>query len=347
MAIFHANRGRTPTRATQPPGKPTDAVVLLKSLHGMVPPSNPMQPAPPPLMICWTARPERKVQQAVSVYGPQTVITGIQKRLLGIRSGVRAEAIDDPLLAELQAGRFLCVAEVCTTAGSALPIAVVGKEHTLLTALLPSLATQAGVFAATLRIVLSPIPDRLWRLDVQAVMERVKGDAGNDEQQALKAKASGPTLAAAIWVMVVADDPAAGVAQVQTIGTVLAGSAQAVGSQQQRLQLGPILVLPAVVPPSPPFPRSRWRVGLIAGAILAGLVAFALWRFGLYLGRPLVWAIPPLALWLPLLLLAASWRKRTNAELPRQHAAIIGGIPKPRNPRVVPIWWPWLGKVEA
>jgi hypothetical protein len=30
----------------------------------------------------------------------------------------------------------------------------------------------------------------------------------------------------------------------------------------------------------------------------------------------------------------------------QQHAAITGGLLPPRNPRVVPIWWPWLGRVE-
>jgi hypothetical protein len=339
---------RTYMRLTVPastPGKPTDALTLLKSLHGMVPAGNPMQPAAPPLMLCWTARPERKIQQGVSL-APEAIVTSVQKRLLGIRSGTKAVVADDPFLAELQPGRTLCVAEVRTVAGDALPIAVIGKEQTLLAALLPALAPQAGVIASGVRIVSEPIADRLWRLDVLAMLERLKLDAGADEQQALKAKASGPAFRMRIMLLAVADEQQAGVAQVQTIGAALAGSVQAAATQTQRLQAGPAQVFPAVVQPSPPFPRRLRRVGLTVGIILAGLLALLLWRWGLAAGHRLLWAIPPLALWLPLLTLAVRWRKRVNAELVERHAAIIGGLLPPRNPRVVPIWWPWLGRVE-
>ncbi len=340
---------RTYLRLTIPasaPGKPTDALTLIKSVHGMVPPGNPMQPAAPPLMLCWTARPERKIQQGVSVAGPDTTVTSIQKRLLGIRSGTKAVVTDDPLLAELQAGRFLCIAEVGTTAGSVLPIAVVGKEQTLLSALLPALAPQAGVVVSGVRIVQEPIASRLWQLDVLAMLERLKLDAGSDEQQALKAKASGPAFRTRILLLAVADDPQAGAAQVQTIGAALAGTAQPVATQTQRLQAGPVQLLPAVVPPSPPFPRSQRRVGLLLGLLLAGLLALFLWRWGLAPARPLLWGVVPLALWLPVLVLAARWRKRSNADLVERHAGIVVGMLPPRNPRLVPLWWPWLGRVE-
>jgi hypothetical protein len=340
---------RTYLRVTVPasaPGKPTDALILLKSLHGMVPPGNPMQPAAPPLMLCWTARPERKIQQGVSVAGPETLITSVQKRLLGIRSGTKAVATDDPLLAELQPGRFLCVAEARTVAGDALPIAVIGKEHTLLAALLPALAPQAGVLAAGARIIQEPILDRFWRLDVLALLERLKLDSGTDEQQALKAKAAGPAYRTRVMLLAVAEDPQAGAVQVQTIGAALSSSAQAVATSTQRLQAGPVQVFPAVVQAPPPFPRSQRRASLAIGLILATALGLFLWRFGLAPARPLLWAILPLAFWLPVLVLAARWRKRTNADMAHQHAAIIGGLLPPRNPRAVPIWWPWLGRVE-
>jgi len=327
------------------PGKPADAAALLKSLHGMVPPGNPMQPAAPPLMLCWTARPERKIQQGISVAGPDTTVTSVQKRLQGMSSGTKAVATDDPLLAELKLGRFLCVAEARTIAGDALPIAVVGKEHTLLAALLPALAPQAGVLVASLRLVQEPIADRLWRLDVLALLERLKQDAGAEEQQALKAKAAGPAFRSRLLLMAVAEDPQAGAAQVQTLGATLAASVQAVALQSQRLQAGPVQVLPAVVPPVTPFPKIQKRIGLVAGVILAAVLAFIFWRFGLATTRPLLWAIPPFVLWLPVLALAARWRKRTNASLPLRHAAIVVGVLPPRNPRVVPIWWPWLGRI--
>jgi len=337
---------RTYLRVTVPasaPGKPTDALVLLKSLHGMVPPGNPMQPAPAPLMLCWTARPERKIQQGLSVAGPDSLTTSLQKRLQGITSGTKVIAVDDPLLAALQPGRFLCVAEARLLAGAALPIAVVGKEHTLLAALLSALAPQAGVLAAGVRIIQEPIADRRWRLDVLALLEQLKLDAGTDEQQALKAKAAGPAFRCRLLLMAVADDPQAGAAQVQTIAAALAASAQAVAANTQRLQAGPVQVLPAVVQAPPHLPRRHTCVGLLAGVLLAAMLALLLGRTGLAHMHPLAWAVVPLAFGLPLLALAARWRQRTDAELPRRHAALLGGVLPPRNPQVVPIWWPWLG----
>lgn len=326
------------------PAKPADAVTLFKSLHGMVPPINPMQPTLAPLMLCWTARPERKIQQAISVAGADTTTTSLQKRLQGITSGTKVVVIDDPLLAELKPGRFLCVAEARTVAGDALPIAIVGKEQVLQTALLSSLAPQAGVVLASARIVQEPIPDRLWRLDVLALLERMKLDTGTDEQQALKAKASGPAFRGRLLLIAVADDPQAGAAQVQTMGAALAASAQAIALTSQRLQAGPVQVLPAVVSPRPPFPKMQKRAGLIAGGLLAVVLAFVLWRSGQTFAHPVLWAVPSLALPLPVLTLAAHWRKRTDADLPLRHVASLAGLLPPRNPRVVPIWWPWLGR---
>ncbi len=137
------------------------------------------------------------------------------------------------------------------------------QEHTLLAALLPALAPQAGVLAAGVRIVQEPIPDRRWRLDVLTLLERLKLDSGADEQQALKAKAAGPAYRTRIVLLAVAEDLQAGAAQVQTIGAALASSAQAVATSTQRLQAGPVRILPAVVQPPPPFPARggapAWR----------------------------------------------------------------------------------------
>ena len=328
------------------PTKPVDAVTLLKSLHGMVPASNPLQPAPAPLMLCWTARPERPIQQALSLAGPDSLVMSLQKRMQGITSGTKVIAIDDPLLAELQPGRWLCGAEARTVAGDALPIAVVGTAQTLLSGLLPTLAPQAGVYVASVRLIVEPIPDRLWRLDVLALRERLKRDAGTEEQQALSAKAAGPAFRCRLLLLAVADEPAAGVAQVATIGAALAGSAQAVALSAQRLQAGPVQLLPAVVPPRPPCPRRQRWLGLISGVLLAAMLALLLRRSGLALTYPLAWAVVPLVFWLPLLTLAAAWRRRTDAELPLRHATLLAGVLPPRNPRVVPLWWPWLGRVE-
>lgn len=337
---------RTYLRLTVPtsaPAKPADAVTLLKSLHGMVPPNNPMQPTLAPLMLCWTARPERKIQQAISIAGPDATTTSLQKRLQGIASGTKVVAIDDPLLAELKSGRFLCVAEARTIAGDTMPIAIVSREQTLLTGLLPALAPQAGVVLASARIIQEPIPDRLWRLDVLALLERMKLDTGTDEQQALKAKASGPAFRSRFLLIAVADDPQAGAAQVVTMGAALAASTQSIALTSQRLQAGPVQVFPAVVPPRLPLPRVWKGSGLIGGVLIAVMLTFFLWRSGMTMTHPFLWAVPPLMLWLPVLSVAAVWRKRTDADLPLRHAAILGGLLPARNPRVVPIWWPWLG----
>lgn len=337
---------RTYLRVTVPAsatGKPADAVSLLKALHGMVPPINPMQPTPAPVMLCWTARPERKTQQAVSLVAPPTLITGVQKRLQGITGGTKVVVADDPLLAELKPGRFLCVAEARAVAGDALPIAVVGREHGLLAAMLPALVPQTGVIAAGVRIMAEPISDRLWRLDVLAMLERMKLDAGTEEQQALKAKAAGPSYRTQLLLIAVADEPQAGVAQVQTMGSSLAGTAQSVGLTAQRLQAGPVQVFPAVIAPTLPLPKAQRWIGFVLGLLLALGVAAGLWFTHLLPAPSLLWAVPVLVLWIPLLLIASQWRKRQQADQVLRYGAIISGVMRPRNPRVVPLWWPWLG----
>ena len=92
--------------------------------------------------------------------------------------------------------------------------------------------------------------------------------------------------------------------------------------------------------------ENRPRSGTVDVALVVAAGAFAAWMLFGNLAHPLLWAVPPLLLWLPVLALAARWRKRTDADLPLRHAAILTGLLPPRNPRVVPIWWPWLGRTS-
>lgn len=331
-----------PARAA---GKPGTVVPLLSALHGMLPSPTPRQPAPTPLLLCWTAQPEQKVQQGVSIAGPPACVTSVQKHLLGIASGTTANAIADPLLTALRPGRLLCVAEARLVLGDDVPIAVVGATPTLLRGLLPALAPQGGVVAASVRLALAPIPDRRWRLAVLTLGERRTAEVGPTERQALTAKAAGPAFRCRLLLLAVAEDAAAGTAQVQTLASALAASAQAVGLRSQRLQAGSVQVLPAVVAPPPPLAIARRAGGVLVGVLLAALLTHLLWRVGLV--SPLGWALPFLVLPLPLLVLAAHQRACTDAALVQRHAALLEGLLPPRNPRLVPIWWPWLGHRDA
>jgi len=338
---------RTYLRLTIPasvPAKPADAVTLLKSLHGMVVAGTPMQPTAAPLMLCWTAWPERKIQQAISVAGQATTVTSLLKRLQGVASGTKVVTRTDPLLAALTPGRFLCAAEVATVAGADLPIGIVGRESTLLSALLPALAPQTGVLLTSARLIQEPIPDRRWRLRVLALVEQLKLDTSAEEQAALKAKAAGPAFRSRLLLLAVADVPQAGAAQVQTMGAAFAASAQAIGMTTQRLQVGNIQVLPAIVPARAPFPAMQRQLGGMTGILVALLLLGWLWRLGMVLLLPLLLVL--LILPLPILILGAIWRRRTGADLPQRHAAILAGVLPPRNPEVVPIWWPWLGRTS-
>lgn len=354
LVSLYAQRMHTPAQlrryirlaiSASTPGKTADAVALLKSLHGMVEPINPLQPAATPLILTWTARPERKIQQGVSIAGPEPVITSVMKRLQGLAGGAQAHEVDDPLLAELLPGRVLCFAEVGLALSAELPIAMIGKEHTLLSALLPALAPQAGVLASSVRIALEPVADRRWRLAVLALRERLRRDLEADEQQALRAKAAGPAFRCRLLLLAVANDSEAGIAQLQTIGAALAGSAQGLGLKSQRLRAGPVMTLPATPSLCARMPHSWWRGGMASGVMIG--IAIAFMPVPLTRGQPLLaWAIPLLVAGLPLLALAARWRSRSGRHLARRRAALLAGQLPPRNPRVVPIWWPWLGRVE-
>lgn len=324
--------------------KPADVAALLKALHGFATPINPLQPAPAPLLLSWSARPERKIQQGLGVAGPAALAASVQRRLLGLAAGAQAIEAPDPLLAELRPGRVLCVAEARSSAPGALPIAVPGVQAGPLAGLLPALAPQAGIALASLRIALEPIPDRRWRLAVLALLERLKHDAGADEQQALKAKAAGPAFRCRVLLLAVADDEAAGRAQLQMLGDALAATAQACDQQIQRLRAGPAIVLPAVLPSPVPLPWTWRLLGAGIGGMIAIEMAIMLLRADASSGPALLCAA--LALLTPSLALAAAWRRRTRAQQALDHALIVAGALPPRNPHVVPIWWPWLGRVD-
>lgn len=321
---------------------PVDGITLLRTFHGMLPPANLMMGTPVPLVLRWSGRAEEPVEQGVTVCGQPTLVTSIQKTLEGLGGGTRADANDDPFLAALKPGRYLCYADVRLTAPSDLPIAVAEKgRDPLIDALLPAMAPQSGVVISDVQIMLRPVGDRTWRLPVLARLESLKVDSAAAERRVMEAKAAGPAFQIHMRLRAISERPESGQAMVQTMAATLSSSAQAVANAQQRLSAGGVQVLPAVVDPRPPFPALLRTVGIALGVILMLASAVGLWVFKAPL---LLWVWAPLLLPLPFLGLAAFHRKRVNAELPQAYQAVVNSVMPPVNPKIVPLIGDWLRK---
>ncbi|KAB8140789.1 hypothetical protein F8S13_22585 [Chloroflexia bacterium SDU3-3] len=323
------------------PASGQDGITLHQSLHSMLPAQRPGQAALPPVVTCWTLRPEQRAQWGVSLALDAVTARSLEKRLQGVMSGTKVVAEADPLAQALTEGRVLAVGTLRLTAADSYPLAMGLKDMTLQRSVLTAMAPQAGVVLSSLRTAQVPLPDRQWRLGVLGLLERQKLDLATDEQQALKTKASGPAFRTQVQLLAVASDAAAAVGQVQTMAGAFAASTQAVGMVSQQLRLAGVQVYPAVVPPPARLPLALRVVGALLGLALGGWAGWYLWARAVAVGA--LWAVPALLLLLPLLALAAWWRRRTNADLgQRQRAALLGLMP-PQNPRLVPLWWPWLG----
>ena len=323
---------------------PLEGVTLLRTLHGMLPPTNLARGSPVPLTLRWTAHPEMPVTQGVTVCGTPTLRTSISKTLEGLTRGAAAEVHDDPFTTELTEGRWLSWADVRQVAPRFLPIAVAGRtDDPLLDALLPALAPQAGVVVADVQIMLAPLPDRTWRLPVLAQQEALKLDIAATEKQALDAKVAGPAFRVGVRLRVIADTREAGVAMVETMAATLSSSAQAVAGSVQRLAAGGAQALPAVLPPAPLLPTKAVRVALLGGAALAVVVAVGCGRG---VADPLLWALPLLAFPIPALALGCGHRRQIQADRHLVHAGVCGVILPPANPNLVPLISPWLGRTE-
>jgi hypothetical protein len=323
--------------------KPEEGVSLIRTLHGMLPPVNLKRGSGAPLVLRWIGMPEQPIQQGVSVLGTTDFIVSIQKTLEGLGKGTEADIVDDPLLKELKAKRYLCWADARLQAADDLPIAIVSGPSPLQDALLPALSPQAGVVLADVQLILRPVPDRSWRTAVLARLESLKVDAGAAERRVMEQKAAGPAFEVAIRLIVIAEQSEAGEQMVKTMGNALASSAQGIATAQQRLVCGPVQVLPAVIAP-PPLPKPQRLIGIIGGGALAG-ISLAL-MMALHLGdRGLaLWFLPLCLLPLPLLAIAARWRKRTGAAALLRWLTVAKSIMEPTNPNIVPIWSPWLGR---
>ncbi|WP_322489358.1 hypothetical protein [Chloroflexus sp.] len=283
------------------------------------------------------------VTQGVTVCGPPTLLTSIAKTLEGLTRGAAAEVLPDPFTAELQEGRWLCWADVRQVAPRFLPIAVADKsDHPLLDAMLPALSPQAGVILADVQIMLSPLADRTWRLPVLAQQEALKLDIATAEKQAIDAKAAGPAFRVGMRLRVIAENREAGLAMVQTVAATLSSSAQPVASTVQRLAAGGVQALPAVLPPAPALPGLLVKIALGFGAVLALTVAAGCWTWAG--GGLLKWALPFLSFPIPVLMLGCWHRRRIKADMRLLHAGVIGAILLPVNPKLVPVFSPWLGR---
>lgn len=324
---------------------PLEGVTLLRTLHGMLPLVNLAQGSPVPFTLRWTARPEMPVTQGVTVCGPPTLLTSISKTLEGITRGAAAEVMEEPLATALKEGRWLCWADVRQAAPRFLPIAVASRaDDPLLDAMLPALSPQAGVIMADIQVMLSPLSDRSWRLPVLAQQEALKLDIATPEKQAIDAKAAGPAFRVGMRIRVVAESREAGIAMVQTIGATLSSSAQPVAGSVQRLSASGVQSLPAVLPPALALPAQATRIALGVGIGLALAVAAGCWLWAS--AGLLKWALPLLVVPLPTLALHAGHRRQIKADMYLLHAGAVGAILPPMNPKLVPLFGPWLGRTE-
>lgn len=324
--------------------KPDEGISLIRTLHGVLPPTNLRLGAGAPLVLRWTGMPEQPIKQGVSVLGPTDLIVSMQKTLEGLGKGTEADVVDDPIVKELKAKRYLCWADARLQAPDDLPIAIPSGPSPLQDALLPALAPQSGVVLADVQIILRPVPDRSWRTAVLARLESLKVDAGTAERRVMEQKAAGPAFEVAIRLIAIAEKPEAGAQMVKTMGNALSSSAQGIATAQQRLVCGPVQVLPAVIEPPPPFPKQQRLIGLVAGIGLALLSLVLMMVLHLSDRGQEMWLLPPFLLPLPFLALAARRRKQTDADAPMRLLGIVKSIMEPTNPNIVPIWSPWLGR---
>ena len=337
---------RTYMRIAFPASAPAaikDGPNLLRSFHGMTAPVTPRNPQVAPIMLCWTGRPEQRIQQGVSLTGTPAFRTTLQRAIEAVSPGTQVQTWDDPLLEACKPGRMLAIAVMTATAGTTLPIAPLGASPVVQEALLTALKPQAGVAATSVRLALEPIPDRQWRRDVMAMLERAKPEAaGTDEQQALKAKAAGPAFRSGISVYVIADTAEAASMQLQTITGAFAGTLQSFGFATQRLVVQQSVIVPAVPRPPAPLPRLWALVAALSGVlVLAGAAVGSI--SGLMPLTALTATLSGLLAAVPMLAVRAFWRASTRADQWMVPTAALRGLLHPQNPRVIPVFWPWFG----
>lgn len=328
---------------------------LMRTIHGMLPPSNLRRGDGAPLALRWTGRPERAVVQGVSVQGPETLVKALEQALKGVSAGTEVDTQPDPLLAELRPGRYVCWSDVRLAASDALALAIPpGGAGPLVDHLIQTLAPQTGCFAGDVQVMLRPVGDRAWRTRVLALLERLKVDAGNPEKRVMELKAAGPAFDYHVRLIVVAATPQSGQTMVTTMGAALAASAQSMASAQQRLIAGAVHVAPAVIPPVPALPARTARRSWLAGAVLA----LALWGAIGVMARsyasgasgpwfsPAIWALPVPFMALPRTMMGARWRKAHQADLPDRLQTVLKSVMPLRNPRIVPLWSEWFGHLS-
>jgi len=329
--------------------KASGGIGLLRTLHGQIPPRNPMKGSPAPLILRWTDLPEQAVVQGVSVLDTPDVATPVTKTLQGIAANTdvdvwtkKGQAID-PLRNELQPGRVLCTCDMRLTAPDDLPISLVsGTESPVLDSLLPAMATQTGIYATDVQVILSPVPDMgSWRNRVMARLDGLKVDTQAGERKVMEQKAAGPGFDVTVRLFAVAESAQAGTIMIQTMASALAGTVQIIGNAQQRLRSGPTRTFPAVLPEKRPLPMpSRGLIFTLALLAIIGLGIAHVW-----LGWDARWhmlttaGVGVLGLWL------ATWlRKKTGANVRQEYRYALNGVTAPRNPNCIPLWADWFGR---
>ncbi len=325
-----------------------DGVALLSTLHGLLPPVRLLQGSPIPLALRLTALPNQPIITGMSILDTGDLPLAVTRVVEGLADGTKIEPYHtrkvsnaDPLRLALTPGRWLCAADLQLDASSDFPIAFGDStRNPLLEALLSSLVPQQGVVLAELHTLLAPCDDPDWALRPQGWLERWRDQLSGEDRSALTAKASGPAFRCALRLVAVAETREAGQTMLATLGAACAGSSQTVGGVAQRLRMGPVATLPAVTPTPRPLPRAMQRLGWALGLLLAGLTG---WTVCSTTG---LWPIASLVLVVPSLALASLWRRHQQADLAERHAVICQLVPPLRNPQLVPVFWPWLGRLD-
>lgn len=336
---------RTYLRVTMPVAQSAlpDSALLLDSMHGMVPKRRPGQPVPVPVQLVWSGRPDQRIQQGISIADAPTLVTALQKRILAARTGSKVITTKDPLYAAMEPGRTLLVGTVQAAAPSMFPIAMASQD--VLLALLPTMACQGGVYATSLRIGIEPSPDRSWRMQTLAYLEQRKADLTSEEQAMLRKKTSGQAFRVRMQLFVIADDVATGRMQLDMMAASLSASMASIGMQTQRLTLGDVQTLPAMLPLGAPIPSwMGWvRWGLAGLLTICGFAYLGTLGTALREQTPAVLAVPLLAGLTVVLGLGVVLAQQAKRDARRQWQAAVEGVFPPENPGLIPLFAPWFG----
>lgn len=321
-----------------------DGASVLATLHGMLPVSRLRLGIGCHCVLRWSDLPNAPVVQGVTIAGDDRLVKTIEKSLDGLTGGSDAEPWDDPLLPQLQPGRYVVWAELRAALPDDLPFAIIGKgDSPLVNALVPAMAAQAGVHATDVQIMIRPVTGK-WRIRVQARQESLRADSIAAERKNLETKASGPGYDIAVRCIAVADSVATGRRMVDMMVAAMSGANQATGTWVQKFVPGPIsnMMVPMREPPPLPLLARIVILGIGLGVVLSG--GYALGAIDATGDLPWLWLLPPLLAYAPALSVLTFWRWQTKVHAYARLQRVVQGVMPSRNPETIPLWHTWFGK---